>query len=101
MGRALNSFLLDALRLNGDYPRLAERAWHKQEALAAAGHADARPTGVASAALRIWFFEQRLGRAVPDDMADFSARVGFADASAFDRALNRERLFLSLRPNSP
>jgi hypothetical protein len=100
LGRALESFLVDALRLVGDYPRLAERARRKQEAIAAAGHADTRPTGVAAAALRLWWFETRLKRPAPDDVAAFAARLGFANGPAFDLALYRERLFLSFAQDS-
>jgi hypothetical protein len=100
-GRSLDCFLLDELRLSGDYPRLAERARRKHEAIAVAGQWEARPTALAGAALRLWYFEKQLGRGVPDDLADFVARVGFEDATAFDLALHRERLFLSLKRESP
>jgi hypothetical protein len=99
-GRALEAFLVDALRLAGDYPRLAERARRKHEAIEAAGHAGTRPTGVAAAALRLWWFETRLRRPVPDDVAAFAVRLGFADARALDLALYRERIFLSFAGNS-
>jgi hypothetical protein len=99
-GRALESFLVDALRLAGDYPRLAERAQRKHEALATAGQTEARPTGFAGAALRLWWFETRLRRSAPDDVAAFAARLGFADGRAFDLALYRERLFLSFARDS-
>jgi hypothetical protein len=96
LGRGVDSFLIDALRLGGDYPRLAERASRKREALATAGQAETRPSGLDSTALRLWWFEKRLRQAVPDDIAAFAARLGFADAQAFDLALYRERLFLEL-----
>ena len=57
LGRGVDPFLIDALRLSGDYPRLAERASRKHEALAAAGQAEARPSGLAVPALRLWWFE--------------------------------------------
>jgi hypothetical protein len=101
VGRALHAFVLDELRLAGDYSRLAERARRKHDGLAAVGHADARPTAIASAALRLWWFEKRLGRPMPDDVAAFAASLGFADAPAFDLALHRERLFLDLERKSP
>jgi hypothetical protein len=47
VGRSLHSYLLDALRLNGEYPRLAERARRKQ-AVMPADHRDAPPNGMAS-----------------------------------------------------
>jgi hypothetical protein len=48
--------------------------------------------------LRLWYFEQRLGRAAPDDIASFAARAGFAGASAFDAAVYREWLFVTTNP---
>jgi hypothetical protein len=100
IGRSIDAHLLDALRLSGDYPRLAERARRKQQALAAAGQSAARPNALESAALRIWRFEKRLGKPVPDDLPSYVARLGFADLGAFDLALYRERLFLGLAPDS-
>ena len=100
IGRSIDGYLLDALRLSGDYPRLADRARRKQQALAAAGQSAARPNALESAALRIWRFEKRLGKPVPDDLGFYAARLGFADLAAFDLALYRERVFLSLAPDS-
>ena len=101
IGSGLGALLLDELRLCGDYPRLAERARRKRTAIAATGVAEGRPTALASAALRLWYFEKRLGRAVPDDISGFAGGLGFADAAALDLALQRERLFLSLERESP
>jgi hypothetical protein len=96
IGRSVDAYLLDALRLNGDYPRLADRARRKQQALAAAGQSAAGPSAPESAALRIWCFEKGLGKPVPGDLGSYVARLGFADLAAFDLALYRERVFLSL-----
>ena len=57
-----------------------------------AGRAGA-PSGSAHS-LRLWYFEQRLRLAPPDDVEDFARRLGFADAADFDAALLRERLYL-------
>jgi hypothetical protein len=100
IGRSIDAYLLDALRLSGDYPRLADRARRKQQALAAAAQSAARPNALESAALRIWRFEKGLGKPVPDDLGPYVARLGFADLAAFDLALYRERVFLSLAPDS-
>jgi hypothetical protein len=100
IGRSIDAHLLDASRLSGDYPRLADRARRKQHALAAAGQSAARPNALESAALRIWRFEKRLGKPVPDDLPSYVARLGFVDLAAFDLALYRERLFLSLALDS-
>jgi hypothetical protein len=100
IGRSIDGYLLDALRASGDYPRLADRARRKHEALAAAGQSAARPNALESVVLRIWRFEKRLGEPVPDDVQSYAARLGFADLAAFDLALYRERVFLSLAPDS-
>ena len=93
--RSLGALVLDELRLAGDYPRLAKRAQLKQEVVAASDQ-DARPNAIESAGLRLWWLEKRLGKPLPDDVSAFAARLGFADAAAFDLALYRERLFLIL-----
>ncbi|MGO9420941.1 TfuA-like protein [Roseiarcus sp.] len=92
---ALEPFLIDELRLTGAFERLAERAREKSDVLAArfAGSAGA-PSGSQALALRLWYFERRLGRPPPDDVEDFARRLGFADAADFDAALLRERLYL-------
>jgi hypothetical protein len=98
IGPTLNWFLLDELRLAGDYPRLAERARRKSDAVASGG--DRSPSEVARASLPLWWFEQRLRRPTPEEVTPFALRLGFADLSAFERALYRERLFLDLYPES-
>jgi len=99
-GRSIDSRLLDELRLGGVYARLADRALKKREAIAALdhSHAGAAPVALRGVAMRLWYFEQRLGRAAPDDIASFAARAGFADASAFDAAVYREWLFVKTNP---
>ena len=99
IGRSIGGYLLDALRLSGDYPRLADRARRKQQALAAAGQSAARPNALESAGLRIWRFKEGLGKQVPDDLESYVARLGFADLAAFDLALYHERVFLSQAPD--
>jgi hypothetical protein len=92
----LREALLDELRLRDDFSRFAERARSKQEFLESKGldHPRADGPGLAPpAALRAWYFEQRLGRPLPND-ADAAAReVGFADRADFDHALRREWLY--------
>ena len=43
--------------------------------------------------LRAWYFEQRLGRPLPDDIDAAARELGFADRADFDRALRREWLY--------
>jgi hypothetical protein len=94
---ALEPFLLDELRLGGAYERLAERARKKSDAL---GAFEASPNNgfpqSPAIALRLWFFERCLRRPMPDDVEDSARRLGFANAAAFDAALQRERLFLEI-----
>ena len=101
---SIDSALLDEVRLGGAYARLADRARQKDEAVAAAGlPGDAgAAAGLRSTALRLWYFEKRLGRPAPDDIADFAGRLGFETVSAFDAAVQREWLFcMRDRPKSP
>jgi hypothetical protein len=93
-GSFLDQHLLDQLRLTGDYERLEERARRKKDLLEAQGRGEAvrgplRPNAVA---LRMWYFERRLGKPVPDDIGAFVRELGFADLNDFDDALRREWL---------
>jgi hypothetical protein len=90
--RSIQSALLDELRLSGAYSRLADRALKKEEALAAAGLTGGAgaPSALRSTAVRLWYFENRLGRPVPDDVGDFARKVGFETLAAFDAAVHRE-----------
>jgi hypothetical protein len=91
IGRSLEPFLVDELRRSGDYPRLAERARAKKAALDNKRGADAASSAtLASAAARLWYFESRLTRPMPDDVLEFARRLGFADVAAFDAAIGRE-----------
>ncbi len=93
---SLQSSLLDELRLSGAYTRLSERARRKADVIEAAG--STRPLAAGSelqgAALRLWFFEQRLGQPMPDDIEDFARRWGCENASAFDAVVLREWVYL-------
>jgi hypothetical protein len=101
IGRSLEPFLVDELRLCGDYPRLAERARAKQTALGEKrGGLIEASSAVASAAARLWYFEIRLARSMPDDVADFARRLGFADLTALDAAIRREWKYLQFRPQN-
>ena len=90
--------LLDELRLAGAYERLAERAQRKRKLLAALP--PETPEGALSppdaASLRLWFFEQRLGRSLPDDMSAFMENLGFSEASQFDDAIRDEWIYILL-----
>jgi hypothetical protein len=88
--------ILDELRLTGAYERLAKRAEQKQYLLSkqAQDGADAVVSPPAMASLRLWFFEQRLGRPMPDDPHAFASDLGFSDMHQFDDAILGEWYFL-------
>jgi hypothetical protein len=87
--------LLDLLRLDGDYARLAARARHKRAVLAERGLEDAAPAtlGLTPIALVAWHFEERLGRSIPEDLDSHVRRLGFRGRPDFYRALAREWLY--------
>jgi hypothetical protein len=97
-GSSIDDQLLDELRLSGAYERLAERARQKRDLLARHGinGIEGRASGPNPAKLRLWFFEQRLGRPLPEDMDAFARELGFAERADFDSALRREWLYLQL-----
>jgi hypothetical protein len=80
--------LLDDLRLNGDYPQLVTRAKAKLEDQGRPG-APADSVRAGQAAIQ-WYFVQRRGTAVPDDLAGFAQSCGFPDEQAFRAAVRRE-----------
>jgi hypothetical protein len=93
---SLRDALLDELRLRDDFARFAERARAKEAALEVQGlnHPGAEDARVAPAAmLRAWYFEQRIGRPLPDDLDAAGRALGFAGRADFDHALRREWLY--------
>jgi hypothetical protein len=96
----LRDALLDELRLRNDFTRLATRARSKQALLEAEGmdHPTVGDARLAPpAALRAWYFEQRLGRSLPDDIDAAARELGFERRADFDRALCREWLYCAQR----
>ncbi len=87
--------LLTELRLAGGYPELLARARRKRRMLEARGSWNLVPgrAGIAPARLWIWYFEERLGRRLPDDLEGWIRRHGFADRYDFSRVLLNERLY--------
>jgi hypothetical protein len=99
-GQALDQALLDDLRLSGAHERLAERARRKSEVLAALGEGAGGALRRDTAEARVWFFERRLGRSMPEDVAQFARELGFATLADFDSAVQRERLYLQTGENA-
>jgi hypothetical protein len=88
--------LTDQLRAMSCHGRLHARAWAKQAALAHAGldAADLADDGERDAeALWRWYFHERLGKSVPDDLAVYAERFGFGDPDALFRAVLVERWY--------
>jgi hypothetical protein len=81
--------LLDDLRLNGDYSRLVARARQKL------GDPDSQPADIArseTAAIG-WYFTERLGLTVPEDLASYARSAGFRDEQAFRKAVRHEHRY--------
>jgi len=98
----LPDYMLDTLRLNGDYEGLRARALQKRTVLRAAGRSDPRPEDVAQlpAMLAAWFFEECRGRPAPDDLDSAVRELGLDDREQFYRLLARERLYSEYTKNS-
>jgi len=95
-----STYLLDQLRVSGDYPRLVARALSKQSVLAESGLEDANTadTGLDESDLLRWFFVERLGTAVPADLDAYRAEMGYANRADFARSVAREYCFVKGRP---
>lgn len=92
----LSQILLDELRLSDSYRGLRARAEKKQavlDELNCDGEALPLSPGVPKLQIRLWFFHERLGFDVPDDLERFARQLGFRDCLEFDGALQRELLF--------
>jgi hypothetical protein len=99
----LHDALLDELRLRNDFTRFAERARDKEALLEPQGLDHSGADGAHSpppAALRAWYFEQRLSRPLPDDIDAAARELGFANRADLDRALRREWLYCGVRARS-
>lgn len=95
LGSELNQQMLDELRLSGEYAWIADRARRKQQWFEDCGRvaADQANSGLSTLQLQLWYFEERLGHSLPDDVDQFIAEGGFADVAQFNEALFIEFLF--------
>ncbi|AUX32175.1 MULTISPECIES: TfuA-like protein [Sorangium] len=86
----------DTLRVSGEQAAFAARALDKQRALASSGtmHPTLADVGLAEADLFRWYFEERLGGAVPADLALYARAAGFDDVDAMRRIVLRELLYV-------
>jgi hypothetical protein len=103
-----DAYLLDHLRVSGAYVALAERARQKNTSFRAAGveHLSWGDVGVTEDEVLRWYFEERLGQRLPDDLAGYARDTGFGSVHAFCRAILREYCFvtgalLNARPSDP
>ncbi len=90
----------DHLRVTGQYVRLLSRAREKQHMLESKGlqYPSSLDAGLTEDELLRWYFEERLGRPVPADLALYCRCAGFADESSFRRAILREYCYTSRKP---
>ena len=88
----VTNHLLDYLRVSNEYPSLLARARHKQRTLEVYGSDDLDlmdPVLKKDGLLR-WYFEHRLGSAVPEDTAYFARLAGFEDEDMLRCAILHE-----------
>jgi hypothetical protein len=92
LGRHLN----DRLRESGDYAALAARARDKQAALAARGldNPSLGDSDLPLPDLWRWYFEERLGRPVPDDLDAYARGLDLPGEGALLRMVLRKRQYL-------
>jgi hypothetical protein len=85
---------IDQLRISGDYVQRVDRARAKRQALLAAdatGNGDEGGLGELNAIA--WYFRNRLGAQLPNDVDAYAARLGFKEGTAFRRAVLDEFRF--------
>ncbi|WP_437585367.1 TfuA-like protein [Sorangium sp. So ce1000] len=95
--------LLSHLRVSGDYCALVTRAERKERALARLGleSPSLSDTGLSESELFSWYFLEWLNRPLPADLESHARGEGFADVSAFRRAVMRERCYQRIERAEP
>ena len=94
LGPLAAPYIVAHLQATGQYPHYAARAKAKAETLARIG-GDSKPDEATRFGLALWYFEQRLGSNLPDDLQEYAANMGFVDMDGFYRALSREYRYLT------
>ena len=91
-GPDMESRIIDELLMTGEYERLVARARDKERVLESRGLQNPRveDVGLAQEELLCWYFEQRLGGAVPRDVRVYARENGFEDDLSLRRAILRE-----------
>ena len=95
--RGMHEYVLNYLKIKGDYRRVIDRALDKQKALELFGQDNPSliETGLNEEGLMRWFFEDHLRKPLPDDFGEYAISVGFEDEDSFRRAVLREYLYSS------
>jgi hypothetical protein len=89
---------IDQLRIGGDYARLLARARAKRSALLAADDkGDSDDGGLGELNAIAWYFGERFGAQLPNDVGAYAARLGFKEGTAFRRAVLDEFRFQRLK----
>lgn len=94
--------LVDQLRAMSCHGRLHAQARDKQAALEREGLCAADLAGSSTSdeeALWRWYFNERLGKPVPEDLTAYAKRFGFGDPGALLRAVLIERWYAALPPS--
>jgi hypothetical protein len=93
----LQRHLVDQLRAMSWLGRLEAQSRQKRAALAREGlsTADLADGGNSDQALWQWYFQDRLGKPVPEDLVGYAERFGFGDVRALFRAIVLERWYAS------
>ncbi len=94
-----SGFATDHLRVRGHYSRLANRAQEKQRTLESRGlqNPGALDAGLTDEELLRRYFEERLGRPVAANLADYCHAAGYPDEGSFRRAILREYCYTEFR----
>ena len=93
--------LLDNLRLCGQYEQLVSRARDKAGHLGQRGLHEATPATIGQPEDEVlrWYFIDRLGHAVPNDLTGYARSSGFRDELALRKAVWREFCYLAGQPS--
>jgi len=99
LGPATVARLPDHLRVTGAYLGLMQRARDKQRTLELHGlqNPSLADVGLSEEELVRWYFEEGMQRPLPPDLADYARTMGFADESAFRRAVLREWCYIQVK----
>lgn|GEM_PF-3876359 len=90
---ALARHLLAELKWSGDFAALKRRATDKAQAVGVAAQDDSPAPPVENLKPVIWYFEERLGREIPDDLDAYTRAVGLPGRQELYRILRREYLY--------